>query len=270
MALTKVEDLIIPEVMADSISAVLPKQIRFAPYATVDETLVGVSGDTLVRSKYAYVGPAEDLVEGEAIEMDSLADTKVDVKVKEAGKGIAITESALIARLDVETEATQNQMAKAIADKLDQDYIKALNEAKLTASGPISADAVIAAIDVFNDEDDYDYVLFANPADVAKLRKELVLDKASGGSFMSESQMAEVLGLSAVVKTKRVEVGQAFVQKVGAVEIVYKKRPQVRTSFNISTRCLEIVGNTFYAVHLANDNGVVKITTESETKTPEG
>ena len=66
MALTKVEDLIIPEVMADSISAVLPKQIRFAPYATVDETLVGVSGDTLVRSKYAYVGPAEDLVEGEA------------------------------------------------------------------------------------------------------------------------------------------------------------------------------------------------------------
>ena len=40
--LTKLADLIDPEVMADMISAKIPDKIRVAPFAKVDDTLAGV------------------------------------------------------------------------------------------------------------------------------------------------------------------------------------------------------------------------------------
>ena len=39
--ITKITDLIDPEVMGDMISAKLPKKIKVAPFATVDTTLEG-------------------------------------------------------------------------------------------------------------------------------------------------------------------------------------------------------------------------------------
>ena len=45
--LTKLSDLIDPEVMADMISAKLPDKIRVTPFAKVDNTLEGAEGDTI-------------------------------------------------------------------------------------------------------------------------------------------------------------------------------------------------------------------------------
>lgn len=53
MALTKLTNLVDPEVMADMISATLPKKIKFAPIARIDTTLVGQPGDTITVPKYA-------------------------------------------------------------------------------------------------------------------------------------------------------------------------------------------------------------------------
>ena len=45
--ITKIADLVNPEVLADTISAKIPQKIRVAPIATVDPCLSGVPGDTL-------------------------------------------------------------------------------------------------------------------------------------------------------------------------------------------------------------------------------
>ena len=50
---TKLADLINPEVMADMISAKIPKKIMVAPFAKVDTTLVGQPGDTITVPQYA-------------------------------------------------------------------------------------------------------------------------------------------------------------------------------------------------------------------------
>ena len=45
--ITKLSDLIDPEVMGDMVSARIPKKLRVAPFAKIDDTLAGVPGDTI-------------------------------------------------------------------------------------------------------------------------------------------------------------------------------------------------------------------------------
>lgn len=53
MALTMLQNLVDPEVMARMISATLPKKIKFSPIARIDTTLVGQPGSTIKVPKYA-------------------------------------------------------------------------------------------------------------------------------------------------------------------------------------------------------------------------
>lgn len=53
MAQTKLSNLVNPQVMADMISATLPKAIKFSPIATIDSTLTGVPGNTITVPKFA-------------------------------------------------------------------------------------------------------------------------------------------------------------------------------------------------------------------------
>lgn len=46
---TKKADLINPEVLANVVGGKLEKEIRFSPYAVIDNTLVGQPGDTITR-----------------------------------------------------------------------------------------------------------------------------------------------------------------------------------------------------------------------------
>ena len=64
---TKIADLIDPEVMGDMVSARIPKKLRVAPFAKVDDTLAGVPGDTITVPAYAYIGDADIVAEGEAV-----------------------------------------------------------------------------------------------------------------------------------------------------------------------------------------------------------
>ena len=67
MPQTKLANLVDPQVMADMVSAKLPKKIKFSPIARVDTTLVGRPGSTIVVPKYAYIGDAQDVAEGVAM-----------------------------------------------------------------------------------------------------------------------------------------------------------------------------------------------------------
>ena len=64
MAMTKLAQLVDPQVMAPMISAKLPKAIVATAFAKIDTTLVGRPGDTITVPKYIYIGDAEDLAEG--------------------------------------------------------------------------------------------------------------------------------------------------------------------------------------------------------------
>lgn len=256
MATTKAEDLINPEVLADAVSAELENKIRFAPYARIDSTLEGQPGDTITRSRYAYIGPAEDLQEGVPMDTSKLSITTTQVTIKEAGKAVEVTEKAIITNVNGTMNEAANQISLSIADKLEIDYLASLAETQLTFNGTATtAQNIIDAVDLFNDEDEEQYVLFINPKDYTKLYKSLV----SGNTFLSKAQVAELTGLADIVKTKRVAEGTSYIQKQGAVEIVYKKRTNVEQDRDILARTFVIAGNQYYTTNLFNEGGVVKL-----------
>ena len=55
---TMLSDLIVPQVMADMISAKLPTKLMFKPLAAIDNTLAGVPGNKITVPRYAYIGDA--------------------------------------------------------------------------------------------------------------------------------------------------------------------------------------------------------------------
>ncbi|WP_373894457.1 N4-gp56 family major capsid protein [Virgibacillus sp. CBA3643] len=256
MAQTKSTDLINPEVLEDAISGQLESKIRFAPYARIDSTLEAQPGDTITRPRYAYVGAAEDLEEGVPMDPAALSMTTTQVTVKEAGKAVEVTEKAIITNLDGTMEEAGNQITLSIADKLEIDYLASLASTQQTFNGEATtAQNIIDAIDVFGDEDDGNYVLFLNPSDYTALSKSLI----EGNTFLSRAQIAELVGVQDIVKTNRLAVGTSYIQKQGAVEIVYKKRPSVNEDHDILARTHVLAGNQYYTTNLFNESGVVKL-----------
>ena len=153
---TKLTNLINPQVMADMIAAELPKKIKMSPFAVVDNTLQGVAGNTITIPKFAYVGEAEVVAEGIAAGTVVLTATSAQATVKKAVKAIELTDEAVLSGYgDPVGEATR-QLTMALADKIDSDCMAAAAAAtnvvdKSTAK--ISYDAVVDAVDAFEEED---------------------------------------------------------------------------------------------------------------------
>lgn len=190
MATTKLADLINPEVMADMIEAKLPARIVVTPFAAIDNTLEGTPGNTITVPQYAYIGDAEDLAEGEAATAAKLAASSTKVTVKKAVKEVELTDEAKLSGYgDPEGEAA-NQLAKAIASKVDADAMAVITgkDVQLTYDGTakvISYEGIVDAVDVFGEELNTEKVMFVSPKQVTTLRKDanfISADKYGQGS----------------------------------------------------------------------------------------
>ena len=96
MTITKMEHMINPEVLGAMVDGELEFALKFTNLATVDNTLVGRAGNTVSLPAYKMIGEAVDVAEGEAIPVEALSTSSVDVTVKKAGKGVRLTDEAIL------------------------------------------------------------------------------------------------------------------------------------------------------------------------------
>ena len=188
---TMIADLINPQVMADMISAKIPMKLVVAPFAKVDTTLSGVPGNTITVPQYAYIGDAEDIAEGIAAETVKLQTSTTTVTVKKAMKAVELTDEAVLSGYGNPVGETNNQLAKAIASKVDSDAMDALQEAQLVYDGSaaqIKYAGVVDAIDLFDEEVNTEKVMFVHPKQMTQLRKDsefISADKYTGDVVMT-------------------------------------------------------------------------------------
>lgn len=206
--ITKIADLIDPEVMADMISAKIPERLVVAPFAKIDTTLVGVPGDTITIPQYNYIGDAADIAEGASCETVKLTASTATVTVKKAMKAVSLTDEAVLSGYGNPVGETNNQLALSIASKVDADAMTALQGAQLVYNGSgaqISYASIVDAIDVFNEEVNSDKVMFVHPNQVSKLRKDN--DFISSDKYTGDVVMTGEIGRIAnarIVPSKRV------------------------------------------------------------------
>lgn len=210
---TKISDLVNPNVMADMISAKISKKIVVAPFAKVDESLVGVAGDTVLVPQYSYIGDASDVAEGDEVGTTKLVTTTTKATIKKAMKAVELTDEAVLSGYGNPVGETNNQLALAIASKVDADAMDALQTAQLKYDGSadfISYDGIIDAIDVFEEEANTQKVMFIHPKQMTKLRhdEDFISAEKYTGNLMVSGEIGMIAN-TRIVPSKRVPLNEA-------------------------------------------------------------
>jgi len=275
MTQTKIAQMVNPEVLADMVSAKLPKMIKFTPLAYVERELVGQPGNTVTVAKWVYSGDAKDITEGEAIVPDQLTTDKSTMTIKKAGKGVEVTDEALLSGYGDPLGQAAHQISLAIANKVDNDLVvEAKKATQYVDDAPVTGDALDKALAVFADEEDARYVALINPEDAIALRKDTVKEcvrgSEIGANIVVSGTFGETHGVQ-IVRSKKVEKGKGFLVKVSAVEtdtddvakygafvINLKRDVAVETDRDILKKTTVITGDEHYGVYLYDPTKVVK------------
>ena len=287
MALTKIEDLIVPEVMADMISAKVEAKVIISKIAKVDTTLQGQPGNEVTVPQYKYIGDAEDVAEGVAMGTAKLETGSTKFTIKKAGKGVSITDEAILSGYGDPVGEANKQLALAIANKIDNDVVDVINKeyalgtaedgVQLIYDGSakvISYAGVVDAEDYFDEETSSDKILYVHPKQMTQLRKDpdfISADKYDG-NVMTSGEVGKI-GTCRVVRSKKVKLnseGTAYLNPIvkltndaeteedaPAVTIYLKRDTQVERERKADAGLTNIFTNKHYGVALTNTTKVV-------------
>lgn len=272
---TMIADLINPQVMADMISAKVAQKIVVAPFAKVDTTLQGVPGNTITVPQYAYIGDAEDIAEGIAAETVKLTTSSTTATIKKAMKAVELTDEAVLSGYGNPVGETNNQLAKAIASKVDNDAMAELQKAQLIYDGSaavIKYTGVVDAIDLFDEEVNSDKVIFVHPKQVTQLRKDadfISADKYTGDVVMT-GEIGRIANCRVVPSKKVPDDGANYLcpivklnndaeteEDAAAITVYLKRDTNVETERNTLARKTDISVDKHYTVALSNTAKVV-------------
>ncbi|CJU31515.1 N4-gp56 family major capsid protein [Streptococcus pneumoniae] len=272
---TKLATMVNPEVMADMVSAKLPKLIKFTPLAYVETALQGQPGNTLTVPAWEYAGDATEVGEGQAISPDQLTTKKTTMTIKKAAKGYEITDEALLSGLGDPLGQATYQLGLAIANKIDDDLVAVAKTAtQHITETPATLAAIDKALEIFEDEEDARYVAIINPKDATKLKtavaKEWIKGSELGANMVVSGTFGEVDGVQ-IVRSKKVDEGKGFLVKVspsqtqtddankyGAFVILLKRDVAIETDRDILKKTTVITGDEHYGVYLYDPTRVVK------------
>lgn len=292
---TTTADLIIPEVWADAVAPVILGRTVWAQLADTDDQLVGQPGETVIFPKFDYIGDADDLTEGVAMDTTKLSMSDSRATIKEAGKAVELTDSATLAAIGNPNSQAQTQLALSVARKIDTDLRIAAERvaAAVGTPGEHGYEAATTPLIVAATADRFSWASYVaatqmlgdeyDPSDLAGL----VLHSAQMGSLMLDEHFirADSFGAGAVIQRGQIgsignvpvfisdrvtktgvgvdTVYNAVLVRKGALALKFKRRPIVETDRDILKRTNIITTNVHYATKRVDDRGIVIIKTKA-------
>lgn len=272
--LTKLADLIDPEVMADMISAKAEKKIAALPYAKIDTTLKGNEGSTITIPRFEHIGEAVEVGEGEEIPLRALSTNSDEYKIKKIGLGVPLPDEAVLSAHGNIVGETNEQLAESIAQKTDNDVVGELYKAKtvFVASDIISYDGIVDAVDLFGEERNSNKVMFIHPKQMTQLRKDpnfISADKYDGNVTVT-GEFGKIANVALVTSKKVKNEGGFYFNPIikldedtesedssPAITIFIKRDTNVETTRKAINRTTEITVDKLYVTALTNETKVV-------------
>lgn len=265
---TKLADLFNPEVLQDGIAQEYPKFLKYIPLAAVDATLQGKAGDTITMPAFRYTGDAVEVGEGELIPLDKLAHSTREVKIKKYGKAIQYTDEAMLSGYGDPVGQIIREHSMAHANKLDNEVIGALRDAKLIhylgATGSVDSDHIADALALFGEDEPEMLYGFVSPSQLAALRKNEDWIKATdiGVNILINGVRGQIWGVNLIVSNKLVG-DEMLIVAPNAVRVVTKRDVMVETERYARKGVTEVVSNALYAAYLYDDSKVVRLVKEA-------
>ena len=258
--MTKLENLINPEVLGAFLDVKLVDAIKLAPLVDIDRTLEGRPGSKLYLPKYAYIGDAVEVAEGVAMEPAQLTADTEEVEIKKAGRAVKITDEAILSGYGDPVNEVGRQLLTAMASRIEADLYAEMATGTLVHNyaDEFNKEVIVDAMVKFGEDIDEPMFLFVNPAEYAALRKDADFVHIANGEMVVNGQVGMIHGCNVVV-ANRVEAGKAFIMKQGALALVMKRNVMVEADRNILDGTNIFACNEHYAVQLRYDDRVVRI-----------
>lgn len=265
---TLLQDLFVPEVVADAIDKQLIDGIRFSPLAFIDNTLVGRAGDELTMPSYEYIGDAETVAEGNDIPIAKLTQDTEKVKVSKIGKAVEFSDEALLSggNNDIAEEAAK-QVVVSINSKLENDLIAEMS-AKATLTGTLDLTAgnvthgIADALGSFGEDIDGEKVLLVPPAVYTALVKSdgWIPNTDAGAKVIMSGTVGQIFGAQVVLSNRLTNRNEAYIIKPGALRIVMKRNTLVEFDRDILSEMNYIKASKLFAPYVYDKSKVIKLT----------
>lgn len=278
MAVTKLIDLVDPQVLADMIIEKLKAKISVIGYAKLDTTLEGRAGSEVTVPRRKFDGVAVEVGEGEAIPIRKLVDEIAKYAIKKVGIGAEVTDEAVESGLGDPVNDAVMAIVNAIIAKLDTDAMAELLKSKtvLKDDGEIDYEAVVNGIDLFDEEEISEKVILVHPTQVTAIRKdEAFIDRTKYGNEVMVTGEVGSIGGARVKPSKRVEgcggyfynpivqlsTDEEVDEETPALTYYLKRDTNVEFDRIANRRKTEVTGDQMYVVALTNGEKVVLVRT---------
>lgn len=268
---TQLAQMIDPEVMAQMLQAQLPQAVRFSAIAPIDTTLQGQAGDTVTVPRYKYIGDAQDVAEGGAIQYNQLTTATQHITIKKAAIGVMLTDEAVLSGYGDPADEATRQIGMSIGSKVDNDILATAKTASLVVQHTIDLDLIdqISA-QLIDNTSDFNYetddtqagVLFLHPKDANALRKLAAnnwnRDTDLGDSILINGTFGELFGWQ-IVRTRKVAPGYGLAVLPGAMKTYLKRDVNLETQRDIDHKLTKVNADKIYGVAIMNDAKIVQI-----------
>ena len=267
---TKLADLFVPEVIAQEVEQKLIDKLVMEQFMEVDTTLQGRAGDTVTLPSFQYIGDAEDVAEGEAIPTSKLAHSTRQATIKKIGKGVPVTDEAVLSGYGDPIGEATSQLAVAIKSKLDADTQAMLNEdvkAGMTV-GDGSAeldDALISkALVKFGEDIEGQMVCPINPDQLASLRDNNFFIPASeiAADVRVNGSLGSIHGVQFVIRNRvKAQGGKInnYIIKERPIKYLLKRDILIETARDAEKQVTTIYASKLGDAFLYNESKVVKM-----------
>lgn len=265
--MTKLTNLVNPEVMADIIEKKLVDAMKFAPLATIDNTLQGRPGDTISLPSFNYIGDAATLAEGSSLTPALLTASAVNVTIHKIANGVSISDEAILSGYGDPVGEITDQLALSVASQEDNEVLATLANigaamTHTTSGNPTDTD-ITAALELFGEDIDGTKAVIVSPAVYTAMR-------GNTNSWIPASELAaevkikgvvgEYQGCQVIVSNKLKTSKNIYIVKPGALRIFIKRGTVVEADRDILNFTNVFTASKHFATYLYDASKAIKIT----------
>ncbi len=269
MAVTKLENLINPQVMGDMIGAELKKKLQATRFIKVDNTLVGKAGNTVTIPTWQYIGEAADLAENEQGDVTTMGTTDKEYTVKKAVKNVTLTDESVLSGYGDPVGEANRQLRMSIQDKIDSDAVTQLEAITDTtghvheATGALGYDAVVDALDLLQlEEQGGELYLLTNGATVTKLRKDERFTERNttmGDTLLATGVVGSIAGCGVIISNK-LTATRSYILTPGCLTAFMKRDVNIESQREMLYKRTIVGVDAHYVVAIEDYDKLVAIT----------